>query len=378
MILFAGALVMLCGCAQTDHFSDDPTAEKFYKQGTTLMQQGYYDKAIPPLNEAIEHDQHFVAAFINRAKCKNEIRDYQGALEDGESAVKWNPESSYAFFQKAKAEEGLQKFVDAANDYQSAAKCEPEGAYCYSDSAAKCYELSGQPEKARELRAKLSEASDATTLLSRGLLELRKQELSEAKKDFTAAITQDPAMMDAYYNRAQCESLLGEHTKALDDLNKVIEGRPDVAQAYYTRGWVKMDLADYDGAAEDFKHHVTINDVGEAHSPYSVMLCALAYRKAQNPRAGDYMLGWWQPNETKMWPYPVLRFLRGEITGKDLLSAADTNDRMTEAKTYLGMQQSIEGKTKEAVENLSWVRGNGNRSFSEYQLALSELGRMPH
>jgi hypothetical protein len=72
----------------------------------------------------------------------------------------------------------------------------------------------------------------------------------------------------------------------------------------------------------------------------------------------------------------VLQFLRHEVSTADVLSAAKTKDLMTEAKAYVGLEYSIEGKTKQAIDNRNWVKLNGNRSFSEYQLALSELGKL--
>lgn len=378
-VLLSGIFVLsISQCARQgdQHFTDNAVAEKFYQQGTTFMQQGFYKEAIPPLTEAIKNDQHFVAAFINRALSYNKLKDYTAGLQDAESALRWNSESSYAWFHKAEAERGLGKYMDAANDYQSAAKYESESSYRYNELAAQCYESAGKIDKAKEIRDNLSKATDADSLVGRGIFKYQKAQYSDAIKDFTAAIAQDPNLLPAYYHRGLCEATLDQYKDALVDYDKVIQLDSNYEQGYYLRGWDKFFLGDFVGSEKDFRQHVTINDMGEGHSPYSVIMCTLAYRKTNPSNPGDYMLKWWQPYEYAKWPQPVLKFLRHEISAADLLSAADTNDRMTEAKAYIGVQDSIEGKTNEAIENLNWVQQNGNRSFSEYQLALSELARL--
>ncbi len=369
-------LLSLSQCGASERFSDNPTAEKFYQKGTTFLQQGFYDRAIPPLTEAIQNDEHFVAAFINRSLCRNKLKDYKEALQDAQSALRWNPESSYAWFQKGQAEQGLHEYIDAAKDYRNAAQYEPEAAYRYNELAAICFESAGQKGKAKELRANQEAASDINSLISRGLFKYEKGLYSEAINDFTAAIAQDSKSLQAYYNRGLCEATLGQYQLALADYGQALKLDPEYGQAYYLRGWDKFYLGDYNGSAEDFRKHVGMNDMGEAHSPYSVILSSFAYRRANRPDAAEYMLKWWKEYEYEKWPVQVIRFLRHENTVADVLSAANNNDLMTEAKAYIGMEYSLEGKINEAEENLKWVEVNGNRRFSEYQLALSELAKL--
>ncbi len=376
-VLLSTALVLsLSQCAQDQRFTDNPVAEKFYQKGTTLMQQGFYQEAIAPLTDAIKDDPHFVAAFINRSLSRIKLKDYKGGLEDAESALRWNPESSYAYFHKAEAERGLGKFIDAANDYQSAAKFEPEAGYRYNELAAACFERAGQGDKAKEIRESLSKGTDVDSLVGRGLAAYRQARYSDAIKDFTAAIAQDRNLLQAYYNRGLCEATMDEYKEALADYDKVLSLDSNYEQGYYLRGWDKFFLGDFVGSEEDFRHHVSINDVGEAHSPYSVIMCALNDRKTNRLSGADDILKWWQQYSYDKWPNPVLKFLRHEISAADVLAAANTNDLMTEAKAYIGLQYSTEGKKNEAIDNLNWVLQNGNRTFSEYQLPFSELRRL--
>lgn len=76
--------------------------------------------------------------------------------------------------------------------------------------------------------------------------------------------------------------------------------------------------------------------------------------------------------DVTVWPYPIIRYLRGEIPQTTLINSATDNDKMTEARAYIGMQLSLAEQSSEALNHFRWVTENGNRDFTEYTLALSE------
>ena len=79
---------------------------------------------------------------------------------------------------------------------------------------------------------------------------------------------------------------------------------------------------------------------------------------------------------TSAWPYPVVRFLRGEITAEDLLAAATDDVQRTEARAYLGLDHALAGRTAAARDQFRWVVEHGSRRCSEYDLARAELDRI--
>jgi len=52
------------------------------------------------------------------------------------------------------------------------------------------------------------------------------------------------------------------------------------------------------------------------------------------------------------------------------------NDRMTEARTYVGLALAAAGDRQEALKHFQWVKENGNKSFVEFPAALMELRRL--
>ena len=76
------------------------------------------------------------------------------------------------------------------------------------------------------------------------------------------------------------------------------------------------------------------------------------------------------------WPYPIVAYLRKEISKEALLSLATDNDKMTEARAYMGLALAATGERQEALKQLQWVKENGNKSFVEFPAALMELRRL--
>jgi hypothetical protein len=63
------------------------------------------------------------------------------------------------------------------------------------------------------------------------------------------------------------------------------------------------------------------------------------------------------------------------MTADNLLKLATDNDKMTEARAYIGMNLLLSGKTDTAQPYLRWVVENGNKNFHEYLFAKSALER---
>jgi len=80
--------------------------------------------------------------------------------------------------------------------------------------------------------------------------------------------------------------------------------------------------------------------------------------------------------DTNAWPYPVIAYMRGELSPEALLAAASNNDRKTEAHAYMGMDLLLRGRVADAREHFVWVKEYGNKRFLEYPLAVAELARL--
>ena len=80
--------------------------------------------------------------------------------------------------------------------------------------------------------------------------------------------------------------------------------------------------------------------------------------------------------DTRIWPYAVIRYLRGDLSEGALLTFAGTDDQRAEAHTYIGMDVLLKGQREEARTHFLWMRQNGSPRLLEYPLAVAELGRL--
>ncbi|HEX8396510.1 MAG TPA: hypothetical protein VF644_03745 [Pyrinomonadaceae bacterium] len=79
--------------------------------------------------------------------------------------------------------------------------------------------------------------------------------------------------------------------------------------------------------------------------------------------------------DEKRWAAPAIQYLLGKMTADNLLKLATDNDKMTEARAYIGINLLLSGKTEAALPHLRWVVENGNKNFHEYRFAKSALER---
>ena len=80
--------------------------------------------------------------------------------------------------------------------------------------------------------------------------------------------------------------------------------------------------------------------------------------------------------DKSVWPFPIIKYLCGEIDEDALLAAANDNDKMTEARCFLGLDLLMRGKKDAAATQFHWVTEHGNPAFIEYDIALAELERL--
>ncbi len=74
----------------------------------------------------------------------------------------------------------------------------------------------------------------------------------QALKDYSKAISLNPAYEEAYYNRGGLYTdHLKDYRKAVSDYSRVVELQPDMARAYHNRAIAWAYLKQYDKAWDD-------------------------------------------------------------------------------------------------------------------------------
>jgi len=94
-------------------------AEKFYNQGIEYFTNKEYNSAIKSYDLAISLKPEFDKAYFNRGNTKFELKDYQGALSDLNTALNISQQSEY-YFSRGQVRSILGHKGGAIEDYTSA------------------------------------------------------------------------------------------------------------------------------------------------------------------------------------------------------------------------------------------------------------------
>jgi hypothetical protein len=101
-----------------------------------------------------------------------------------------------------------------------------------------------------------------------------------------------------------------------------------------------------------------------------------ALRGGRNDQARSFLDEAAARFDRSAWPYPVVAYLRGESTQDKLLAAATDNEKMTEARCFLGLDAIQRQANDSAIAHFRWVTEHGNPRSIEYGIALAELRRL--
>ena len=227
-------------------------------------------------------------------------------------------------------------------------------------------------DKALRLNPRYTEAYNA-----RGVTFNELAQYERALKDYDAALSLNPQYAEAYFNRANAYNDLGQAERAIKDYDEALRLDQNYLGAYYNRALAHMSLR-HGEAAADARAYLKLKGWKDENSrdQYMVLFAHFSDRWAKRDTEARLILDEAASKcDTTKWPYPIIRYLRREMTAQDLLAAATDLDKKTEARTYLGLDLLLVGNRADGLTHLEWVKENGKKAFAEYGFAVSELRR---
>jgi tetratricopeptide (TPR) repeat protein len=98
-----------------------------------------------------------------------------------------------------------------------------------------------------------------TLLMSRGLREMKADAKQDAIEDFSAAITLDPSLAEAYHQRAIARFAAGDTPGAIADLQATLQREPRSFAAFQTLSAIAEARKDWKGAYEAWQKVLEID-----------------------------------------------------------------------------------------------------------------------
>lgn len=203
-----------------------------------------------------------------------------------------------------------------------------------------------ETEQLFQISEKLSEEKNAELQNMLGLIFAKNNMHSEAIREFTSVIDQNPSNSWAYDNLGKALLSLKKFDAALKAFEKAIEISPDYADLYNNSGLVYLEMGDCRQAAEKFDNAIQLN-------PY--------YGEAYFNKALAYIL-----NQVNRSDYMLSQNYLDEIT-KYLEKAKLINPSYQNDNYYKGMKLIQENEPQKAFDEMKIARYKGTQFFYRYE-----------
>ena len=158
----------------------------------------------------------------------------------------------------------------------------------------------------------------------------------QAMADYTRAIEIDPEFVAAYNNRGSVYITLEQYEKGLPDLNKALELNPENANSYYNRAIIHTFLGKPAEVISDAHAYLDVEGCKDPRGQNMIILSLFAFRELGKFEEGkNFLTNTSAQCNAEVWPYPVLRYLKGEITAEELETQAKNEQQKADAKTFI-------------------------------------------
>ncbi len=267
------------------------------------------------------------------------------ALDDLNDAIRLDPTAAYLWNDRGEVWRARKNYHKAIGDYTEAIRLAPDRPGPYNNRGLALYAL---------------------------------KEYDKAIADYTEAIRLDPKNSLTFGNRGNARLARKDYDRAIDDYEQAIELDPKFVSAYRNRA--RALLLDRRGAlaVESARKGLKVGTWDGEIPVYTAIIGQLSALQA-----GDSASAKWFLNEAaahadhEEWPYPIISYLRGELSEASLLAkAGENNDHRTEAHGFLGYERLLKGRDEEALRHFAWVKEHGDSTRAGYLIAIAELDRL--
>lgn len=219
-------------------------AQFHYKEGTTLLSQQEYLKAIDELNTAIAYDATLADAYLDRATARKAIGDLQGAHTDLGIYLELRPNEPEALFERGTIRFALGLYNLAREDFLTLQKIPP------AVTAQVFYQLDAH---GRVNDIFTTQAGIPSTIYNYlGLIAFKLGDPVTSVAYYDSAIVGEPSNADYYVNKAQSYQAMDDSYHAMQAYASALKLDPDNAVVRYDMGVAAASTGHGDSARKYF------------------------------------------------------------------------------------------------------------------------------
>ena len=304
-----------------------------------------YDLALADYNEAIRLDQNSAHVYNNRGLIYLAKKDFDRAIADYDRALRLDPKYVLVHNNRGNAWMFKRDYAKAFADYTEAIRLDPKLAMAYNN---------------------------------RGNVRRATQDYDRAILDYNEAIRHNPKLASAFNNRGNAWRAKKDYRRAIADYAEAIRLDPTYPWPHYNRAIVYfLNGRDKDKAVADARATILCAGWKDETAIYAALIGEFGARRSHHEGEAKRLLDDAAERcDTGAWPYPVVRFLRGEIDEAALLALGIDDEKRTEVHCFIGIDHALSGRAEKAREHLLWVKEHGTPCDVQYIIGVAELERL--
>ncbi|NTW34029.1 MAG: tetratricopeptide repeat protein, partial [Bacteroidetes bacterium] len=220
----------------------------------TWARIGYWKNAEILFTDVIKKYPDNYHGYWVRGIYRNEINDLQGALQDFNKVMEYNPNRADNAIARGSIRYKLNDFKGAWEDADFTIKLDSTIAEAYNNRGI-AYEGLGDMKSAflDYNKAILLKPAYGMAYDNRGVIKAKSGDMVGAIEDINKAIKLSPEDSKAYSDRGNIKAMQKDYKGSVEDFNIALKLKPDDKIAYYNRGNSRYNLNDKTGACEDWK-----------------------------------------------------------------------------------------------------------------------------
>ncbi|MEA5619080.1 tetratricopeptide repeat-containing serine protease family protein [Cronbergia sp. UHCC 0137] len=196
------------------------SARDFYARGITQINENKYQESLENFNRAIQLEPKYMEAYFKRGYAYTWLRKFKEAQRDFNEVIKLDPNYLDAYINRGWSHIWLKNNKAALEDFNQAIRINPNYATAYAHQ---------------------------------GMAYIRLRKYQEALASSKEAIRLDPNNSYGYSIQGDVFNALNNYEAAIEVSNIAIIINPDDFSAYTNRAIARTFMADYSGAAADYR-----------------------------------------------------------------------------------------------------------------------------
>lgn len=315
--------------------------------------------------------QRTAVSYYNRG-------EYEKAIEGYKRAIEINPVSVETYYHLGMAYSSLGKYKEAVEAYVRAIQIKPDYAAAYYNLGHAYSNLNRHDKAIKAFRQSIQhEPGNVEAYFALGNAYFDSGKEDRAVDTFEAAINRKPDNPYAYYRLGLLYFPTGLHARAAEAFTQVIIRDPRYGEAYFHRAYSYLFLGRGESAASDAGTYLALKGWRGEHSLEMAIVSHFGHLQArQEADARKVLEEAMRQGDPKVWPYPVVEYLLGQISARLLFKTASDEAQKVEARAYIGVSLSLQGDHKAAREHLEWVKNHGDSQPIPFSLVISEIERI--